>query len=125
MNDDSPLSNGDMAIPHGDLRVWNLLEQKDTAKYEREMDGQRRYHRTDVYILTKFNHSDILTVFGACFFEQHESWSIWEAAFFEWLHKTWTFMERATEVCITPHISHSSFVLFRKIDERRGGTRRG
>ena len=45
MTDDSPLSNGDVAIPHGDLRVWNLLEQKDTAKYEREMDGQRRYHR--------------------------------------------------------------------------------
>ena len=43
-----------------------------------------------LYILTKFRHPNILTIFGACFFEERELWIVMEymegGSLFEWLH---------------------------------------
>ena len=42
------------------------------------------------YILTKFRHPNILTIYGACFFEERELWIVMEfmegGNLYEWLH---------------------------------------
>ena len=43
-----------------------------------------------LYILTKFRHPNVLTIYGACFFEQRELWIVMEymegGSLYEWLH---------------------------------------